>query len=310
ESLDVRVPAAEVPRELVGRAARAPRFDTPVGALEHADEVHHRSAAQWVMHDVPARPDPVRADPACHVRRQPLHRCDAAPSHVAGELRAVRAEQSLAHARMHPVRADENVAARRGAAFQLERDAIVVLGKAGAARAEVDGIGLERPDRARQDLQEIGPVDREVRKAVALDRLRAEVEQLPRLARAPQADLLALRLARERLEFIAHAERVEHARAVGGQLHARADLAQLVRLLVDLDVGAQAQQGQRGGEPADAGACYQDTADGYLSAATPARAHWPSCAPLPPESPMLPITLPSRMSSSPPSEVTNPRRLR
>ncbi len=50
------------------------------------------------------------------------------------------------------------------------------------------------------------------------------------------------------------AKRMEHARAVGADLHAGADLAELGRLLVDLDVDAALQQGEPRGEPADAGA--------------------------------------------------------
>ena len=65
-------------------------------------------------------------------------------------------------------------------------------------------------------------------------------------------DFLALRLARERLQLVADAERVEHARAVRGELHAGADLLQLGGLLVHVDVDAVLEQRQRGGQPADA----------------------------------------------------------
>ena len=51
---------------------------------------------------------------------------------------------------------------------------------------------------------------------------------------------------------------MQHARAVGADLHAGADLAQLGRLLVDLDLDAAPQQGERAGQPADAGADDDD----------------------------------------------------
>ena len=60
------------------------------------------------------------------------------------------------------------------------------------------------------------------------------------------------------LERVLEAERVEHARAVGADLDAGADLLQLRRLLVDLDVEAALEQRQRRGQPADAAADDDD----------------------------------------------------
>ena len=55
-----------------------------------------------------------------------------------------------------------------------------------------------------------------------------------------------------------HAERMEGAVAVGADLHAGADLLEVGRLLVDVDVVAALEQRQRRGEPADAAAGDQD----------------------------------------------------
>ena len=60
------------------------------------------------------------------------------------------------------------------------------------------------------------------------------------------------------VERLLQPQGMEHARAVGADLHAGADLAQLGRLLVDLDLDAAQQQGERAGEPADAGADDDD----------------------------------------------------
>src|SRR5438128_7878412 len=153
---------------------------------------------------------------------------------------------------MHAVGADERGAAHAGALLQLERDAVTVLREAGTAGAKVDGVGLLAAHCAREDLEQIGPVDGEIGKAVALDRCRAEIEELPGLAGIPQPDFLALRFARERFQLLAHTERVKNARPIRGELHARADFLELLRLLVDLDIEARAEQRERGGEAADA----------------------------------------------------------
>ena len=53
-------------------------------------------------------------------------------------------------------------------------------------------------------------------------------------------------------------EREQHARAVRRNLHARAKLGELRRLLIDLDLVAVAQQRERGCQPADPRADDQD----------------------------------------------------
>src|SRR5262244_2988805 len=62
------------------------------------------------------------------------------------------------------------------------------------------------PQRARQHFEQVRAVDGEVRRAVALDRYRSEVEELPGLAGLPMADFLALRLAGQDLQRFADAE--------------------------------------------------------------------------------------------------------
>ena len=54
----------------------------------------------------------------------------------------------------------------------------------------------------------------------------------------------------------------QHAGAIGGKLDACADLAQLDGLLEELDLVAVAQQGERGGQAAYAGAGDQDAGHG------------------------------------------------
>jgi hypothetical protein len=122
----------------------------------------------------------------------------------------------------------------------------------------VNALGLEAAHGAGEHVKEVRAVDREIGIAVALDRDGSEVEELPGLARVPQADLLAGRLAGQRLQLLADAERVERARAVRAELQSGADFLQLGSLLVDLDVAALAQGGQGSGEPTDARAYDED----------------------------------------------------
>ena len=159
---------------------------------------------------------------------------------------------------MHAVRADQRIAGDAFAVREMQRDAASVILEAGAARIEPDRVGLERAHRIDQHLMQVGAMDHEIGRAVARDRLGAEIEQLPGLAGVPEPDFLAGRLAPDLAQRALQPEREQHARAVRRNLHARAELGELRRLLVDLDVMAVAQQRERGRQPADARADDQD----------------------------------------------------
>ncbi len=159
---------------------------------------------------------------------------------------------------MDAVGADQRIALDLGTVREIERDAVTLLAAARGAAAEMDRIGLLRPHRVGEHLQKVRAVDRDIGKAVALDRLGAEVEQLPGLAGVPQPDFLARRVAGEALHRFEHAERMKGAIAVGADLDAGADLLEVGRLLVDVDVMAALEQRQCRGEPADAATGDQD----------------------------------------------------
>ena len=159
---------------------------------------------------------------------------------------------------MHAVSADQRIAGDAFAVRKMQRHAASVVVEADAARIEPDRIGLERAHRIDQHLMQVGAMDHEIGRAVARDRLGAEIEQLPGLARIPEPDFLACRLAPDLAQRLFEPEREQHARAVRRNLHARAELGELRRLLIDLDFMAVAQQRERGREPADARADDQD----------------------------------------------------
>jgi uncharacterized protein YjbJ (UPF0337 family) len=71
-------------------------------------------------------------------------------------------------------------------------------------------------------LVQIGAMEHPVGRAIALDRRRAEIEELPALPGAPEADLLALRLDRDAAERILEPERDQNAGPVGADLDAGA----------------------------------------------------------------------------------------
>ena len=74
------------------------------------------------------------------------------------------------------------------------------LCETGDFHSEMNRVALFAPHRFAQDRKQVRSIDREIRKAVARDRLGAEVEQLPCLAGAPEADFFADRLARQRAQ--------------------------------------------------------------------------------------------------------------
>jgi hypothetical protein len=105
---------------------------------------------------------------------------------------------------------------------------------------------------------QIGAMQHEMRRAKALDVLVAEIEPVPGLARAPVPQLATLGPDLHPAERRFQAEREQDARAVGADLDAGADLPELARLLVDLDVDAAREQGERRGQATDARADHDD----------------------------------------------------
>src|ERR1700754_3644202 len=102
---------------------------------------------------------------------------------------------------------------------------------------------------------QIRAMQREVRIAVNSARGRAEIEQTPGLPRVPQPHTLAGRLAGKPFERVADADLIKHARRIRGQLHARADLLERLRLFENGDIEAPLEQCAAGGEAADPGTC-------------------------------------------------------
>ena len=266
--------------------------------------------------------DPVGADAARHALWQPVHGDHAAPRDDSGKRGPVGTEKRLPDTRMHPIGADKRIASRLGPVGEAQPYAPAVLAQGAALCTQVDGVGLFAPYRSRQHAEEIGPIHGEVGIPVALDRDRAEIEQLPGLAAAPEPDFLAGRLAGERLELLADAQLMEHARAVRSELQPGTHFLQLRRLLVDVDVAAAAQQRERRREPADAAAGNQDmrlhlratgedgAAPYRFTASAPALQTTSSCEPVAPEQPMAPISLPPSRMGMPPRDAMTSSRVR
>ena len=114
---------------------------------------------------------------------------------------------------------------------------------------DVEALRRQRTD---QRGQQIGAVGLVVREAEGLDHRVAERRAQQRPAVVPAALVEGQRPHAHARQLVPQAQPVEHARGVGADLDARADLAERVRALVDVDVEPGLQQGQRRSETADA----------------------------------------------------------
>src|SRR5271156_6048039 len=101
-------------------------------------------------------------------------------------------------------------------------------------------------------------MDRDVRITVAIDRLHAEIKQLPALSGIPEPDRLAGWQHLHFLERFLQTHGMKHMGAVSTDLYAGAKLAQFRRLLVNVDIDAAADQGERGHQTTDAAADDRD----------------------------------------------------
>jgi hypothetical protein len=104
------------------------------------------------------------------------------------------------------------------------------------------------------DREEVRAVNSQVGRAVEVFAARVQRRTLQGAAVLPAPLMRAHRAHRLAVECRAKAKTVEGARRVGPHVDAAADLRELGRLLVDVDVEAGPPERDRGGEPPEAGA--------------------------------------------------------
>src|SRR6266849_1605946 len=152
---------------------------------------------------------------------------------------------------MDAVGADHEVGRDARAALEPGLDAVTSVGEADEAVAEVDARGREaRGD----DREQVGAEHGQVRRAVELYAARVERRPLQRAAILPAPLMGAGGPHGLTVERSAEAEPIEDPRRVRPHVNAAADLGQLRRLLVDIDVEAGLAQGEGGSQAADTGA--------------------------------------------------------
>ena len=116
--------------------------------------------------------------------------------------------------------------------------------------AEMDPLGRKPGG---DDRQQIGAVDRQMRRAVKRLAHRVECRLLQGAAVVPAPLMGAARAHRLAVEPRPEAEPIEDARGIGAHVDAAADLGQPCRLLVDIDRKPGPAQRQRRAEAADPG---------------------------------------------------------
>ncbi len=258
QRVHVRVPSLVVVGALLCGALRGPRLHLPIVPFLDADEIHQLAGAQRIVDHMATDSDPVSCVVATDVLRHPLDRDHAAPCDHAKKARTVAAEQLMTDDRMHPVGADQGIALDGLAALELKRHPALVLRHAGGAPTKMDRVRLLGTHRIDQHLQKVGAEHGDVGKAVALDRLGAEIEQFPGPAGVPQADLLAFGIARELPQRLQDTERVQGAGAVRADLNTGAEFLEFGSLLIDVDVMTAIDQRERRRHAADAAASDED----------------------------------------------------
>ena len=117
-----------------------------------------------------------------------------------------------------------------------------ILLEVDAARADTHRVGRPLGQCLHQHGMEIAAMHQPVGRAVARLGVGAEILDAPGLAGVEQPHLLGGRHRGDRLHRRQQAECAQHARAVGRDLHAGAELAQLGGLLEERDVEATLQQ--------------------------------------------------------------------
>ena len=185
------MPVAEVVGEFVPRALHGPAFHPPIIALKQADQIEQLPAAHRIMHEWP--PGPTQLVPTSSLIPAGTRSRGTSPRQATMPVNSGRSAPNdrKAHARLHAVGTDDKRRVTVSPRSNSIGDGILVLRDAGAFAIEVDRIRPLAPDGVEQRGMQVAAVEHHVGESVALDRHRAEIEQLPGLAGAPEPDLLA-----------------------------------------------------------------------------------------------------------------------
>src|SRR5439155_1332108 len=180
-----------------------------------------------------------------------LDRYQATIGDAAREARRLLAEQRGAHRGVDAVRADHQVDRDSAAVLEPGLDAVTLVGEADQAVAQMHALGRKG---RRDDREQVGAVNGEMRSAVQLLAPRVQWRALERTAVLPAPLMRADRPDGVAVERLAEAEPVEDPHRVRSHVDAAADLGQYRRLLVDIDVeaGLTKHDGRR--DAADPGA--------------------------------------------------------
>ncbi len=171
---DLRVPVGKRGKRPLDRGAVGPVLAVPLVVLGPAYEIEQPAARDKVMDEVPAGADPGLRTEFKPEIGDPLDRNEPAIGDTAGELRRLVAEKPGADSRMNAVGADQHIGLDTRAVGEPGLDAVAAIGEIDESAAEMDVFGgKSRGD----DREEIGPVDRQMRRAVEF--LAERVEPCP-----------------------------------------------------------------------------------------------------------------------------------
>src|SRR5947208_10843311 len=245
------MPALERGERAGDRRAIGPVLAVPRVVLGPADEVQQSPARDEVVHEVPAGTDPrLGADLEPEVG-DALDRYQATIGDAAREARRLLAEQRGAHRGVDAVRADQQVDRDSAAVLEPGLDAVILVGEADQAVAQMHALGRKG---RRDDCEQVGAVNGEMRSAVQLLAPRVQWRALERAAVLPAPLMRADRPDGVAVERLAEAEPVEDPHRVRAHVDAAADLGPYRRLLVDIDVEAALMKPDGRREAADPGA--------------------------------------------------------
>ena len=210
----------------------------------------------------------VAAEPEMHdrlaeLRRHRLGRHDGAPGGFAGKARWLGKADARARVRPQAVGRDQSEAALvADAAAPMGRDghAVAVSDEILHAHAELDGDVEMLRDGGHQHRLQVAAMDRPIGRAVALRSGLAERHAHDFAAARGVQDAHRRRRDDVRPQLLFEPQRDQHPRRIGRELDPRAGLLEPLGLFQDDDAKAVADQSERRGQAADAGAGHDDDA--------------------------------------------------
>src|SRR5439155_24247952 len=242
DRLNVFVQTLKIRFQPFPRKFGGPRLLGDLFGLDQAHEIQQGSAAEIVANDMSSGAHPHRHDLAHEVVGQLVGGERQAPGRIAGVGCVVCTCDLGAHRGLNAVRADQEVSSGPGTICKVQLDTGGSFFEAHDSAVRPHDLLIEVSCLYSEQIVKVSPVKLIIRRSVESFMFFGQRKLANDLARIMESKDIGGGPNRQFGNCLTETEAVKNVHRIGAQLYASTDLAQLRRLLIDLDVIARVHE--------------------------------------------------------------------